>query len=430
MQFRIFGPLEVVVRDRLLELGRPGQWAALAILVLNADRVVAVDRLIEQLWDGQPPPQATASLQACIYDLRRLLEPGRTARTPPRVLQSQPPGYRLVIAGEAVDAARFQTLAVEGHRLLEAGEHRRAADVLAQGSGLWRGPVLADLGEERFVQGERDRLEESRLTALEDRITAAADLELGHYTEVATELEALVAHPFRERLHGLRMIGLYRNGRQADALHAHRRTVSRLLREELGVDPSPWLQQLRTAVLRQAPALVRARTCGTGTRHVPDPALTGRASRRSMRSRSTTGDPARPGRPVEARRGGVVPSISLDRRSGTRLPLREEGSSMRTRAGGAGLRTRRRPAVPPVGPMALRAVAVRSLAIGAAATGAAAIGALAVGAAAIGSLAVGRLVIGRAEVRDLRLSRLEVDELVITRQNGPLADVPSGAGRS
>jgi DNA-binding SARP family transcriptional activator len=253
VQFRILGPLEVVARDRVLELGRPKQRAVLAILLLNADRVVAVDRLIEQLWDGAPPPQATASLQAYIYNLRRLLEPGRAARTPPRVLRSQPPGYRLAVASEDMDAARFQALAAEGHRLLEVGEYRRAADVLAQGLGLWRGPVLADLGEERFVQGERDRLEESRLTALEDRITA--DLELGHHTEVATELEALVgAHPFRERLHGLRMIGLYRNGRQADALHAYQ-AVSRLLREDLGVDPSPWLQQLHTAVLRQAPAL-------------------------------------------------------------------------------------------------------------------------------------------------------------------------------
>src|SRR3712207_2352398 len=90
VRFRILGPLEVVSGDRLLELGRPKQRAVLAILLLNADRVVAVDRLIEELWDGQPPPQATASLQAYIYNLRRLLEPGRAARTPPRVLRSQP----------------------------------------------------------------------------------------------------------------------------------------------------------------------------------------------------------------------------------------------------------------------------------------------------------------------------------------------------
>src|SRR3712207_6541071 len=142
VQFRILGPLEVVARDCLLELGRPKQRAVLAILLLNPDRVVAVDRLIEQLWDGQPPPRATASLQAYVYNLRRLLEPGRAARTPPRLLRSEPPGYRLAISAEDLDAARFQSLAVEGHRLLQAGEHRQAVDVLAEGLRLWRGPVL------------------------------------------------------------------------------------------------------------------------------------------------------------------------------------------------------------------------------------------------------------------------------------------------
>ncbi|MGY1617413.1 BTAD domain-containing putative transcriptional regulator [Geodermatophilus sp. SYSU D00691] len=253
MKFRILGPLEIEHEGRPLDLGRPKQRAVLGILLLHADRVVPVDRLIEDLWDGRPPPHAGASLQAYVYNLRRLLEPGRAPRAPARVLRSQPPGYRLAVADQDLDAARFQALAGEGHRLLQSGQHARAADVLAEGLGLWRGPVLADLADERFVEGERNRLEDLRLTAQEERITA--DLELGRHAAVAAELEALVAaHPFRERLHGLRMIGLYRAGRQAEALGAYQ-TVCRLLRDELGVDPSPWLRQLEAEILRQAPEL-------------------------------------------------------------------------------------------------------------------------------------------------------------------------------
>jgi DNA-binding SARP family transcriptional activator len=253
VQFRILGPLEVVDAGRQVQLGRPKQRAVLAVLLLHANRVVALDRLVQELWGEQPPPQAIGSLQAYVSHLRRLLEPGRSARTPAGVLLSQPPGYRLAVAAEDLDAARFQTLAADGHALLEAGDHRRAAAVLGEGLALWRGPVLADFGDAPFAQPDRARLEELRLVALEDRITA--ELALGRHSMVVAELEQLVAaHPFRERLHGLRMLALYRSGRQAEALQAYQ-AAGRTLRDELGIDPGPWLRRLEADILIQSPDL-------------------------------------------------------------------------------------------------------------------------------------------------------------------------------
>ena len=253
MQFRILGPLEVLDGQHLVELGRPKQRALLAVLLVHANQVVALDRLIEELWGQQPPAQATASLQAYVSNLRRALEPGRRAQTPPRVLVTQPPGYRLVVAAEDLDAARFVTLAEEGHRQLEGGRPGPADQVLREALGLWRGPALADVADEAFAQAERQRLEELRLVALEDRL--AAELALGRHAGAAAELGELVGrYPFRERLHGLLMVALYRSGRQAEALGVFQ-SVRRILGEELGIDPSPWLRRLEGDILRQAPGL-------------------------------------------------------------------------------------------------------------------------------------------------------------------------------
>jgi DNA-binding SARP family transcriptional activator len=239
--------------QRQVELGRPKQRALLAVMLVHANQVVPLDRLIDELWGEEQPAQAGASLQAYVSHLRRALEPGRPARTPPRVLVTQPPGYRLVVAPGDLDAARFVVLAEEGHRLLEGGQPGSAAQVLREALGLWRGPALADVADEAFAQAERQRLEEHRLAALEDRL--AAELAVGGHAAAAAELAELVGlHPFRERLHGLLMLALYRAGRQAEALRAFQ-AARDTLREELGIDPSPWLRQLEADILRQAPAL-------------------------------------------------------------------------------------------------------------------------------------------------------------------------------
>jgi DNA-binding SARP family transcriptional activator len=253
VQFRILGPLEVLDGQRRVELGRPKQRALLAVLLVHANQVVPLDRLIEELWGEQPPAQATASLQAYISNLRRALEPARPIRTPPRVLVTQPPGYRLVVESGDLDAARFVALAEEGHGLLEEERPAEAVQVLREALGLWRGPALAEVADEPFAQAERQRLEELRLVVLEDRL--AAELAAGRHAAAVAELGELVGrYPFRERLHGLLILALYRSGRQAEALGAFR-AARRVLGEELGIDPSRWLTQLEADILRQAPAL-------------------------------------------------------------------------------------------------------------------------------------------------------------------------------
>jgi DNA-binding SARP family transcriptional activator len=250
---RILGSLEVAVNGRPVELGRPKQRAVLAILALDANRTVALDRLVDELWGDEPPAHAIGSLQAYVSHLRRLLEPGRAARAPARVLVSQHPGYRLVLSPEELDVTRFEALAADGRRQLAAGEAGAAAGTLRRALAVWRGDLLADFADAEFARAERVRLAAARLGALEDRITA--DLTLGRHAAVVTELDrAVAAHPYRESLHGLRMLALYRCGRQAEALDAYRR-LRRSLRDELGVDPDPRLEQLHRQILDHAPAV-------------------------------------------------------------------------------------------------------------------------------------------------------------------------------
>ncbi|WP_369134807.1 BTAD domain-containing putative transcriptional regulator [Modestobacter sp. I12A-02662] len=254
MQFDILGPLQVLDAGRPLALGRPKQRAVLAILLLDADRVVSLDRLVEEVWGRQSPPQTLASVQAYVSHLRRLLEPQRAPGMPATVIVNQAPGYRIVVGPEDLDATRFETLAQTGHDLLQQDEAARAAETLQDALRLWRGPVLADFGDAPFVQAERARLDDLRLTALEGRLSA--DLALGRHARITAELEQLSAeHPFRERLQGLRMAALYRCGRQAEALQSFQQ-FSRQLREELGLDPGQPLRDLQRDILAQAPHLV------------------------------------------------------------------------------------------------------------------------------------------------------------------------------
>ncbi|SFU03292.1 Transcriptional regulatory protein, C terminal [Geodermatophilus amargosae] len=253
MQFNVLGPLQVLDAGRPLALGRPKQRAVLAILLLHAGTVVPLDRLVEELWGPHAPPQALASVQAYVSHLRRLLEPQRAPGAPATVIVNQAPGYRIVVGPDDLDAARFETLARAGHDLLHQGEAPRAAETLEAALGLWRGPVLADFADAPFVRAERARLEDLRLTALEDRLSA--ELRIGRHARIVAELEQLTGeHPFRERLQGLRMTALYRCGRQAEALQSYQ--LFRVqLREELGLDPGQALRDLERDVLRQAPSL-------------------------------------------------------------------------------------------------------------------------------------------------------------------------------
>ena len=244
--FRILGPLEVSDEAGPLLIGGRKQRAVLALLLLEAGRVVSTDRLIAALWGDRPPRTAATSLHNFVSQLRKTLGSG--------VLETVPPGYRLNVEPGQLDLEEFETLVESARR-----EPAERAAKLRAALALWRGPPLGDFTFEPFAEQHIAYLEERRLSVLEERIDA--DLEVGRHRDLVGELEGLVQdHPLRERLRGQYMLALYRAGRQAEALEAFQ-DVRRRLVEELGIDPSRELQELHGAILRQEAG---ARAPGTG----------------------------------------------------------------------------------------------------------------------------------------------------------------------
>ena len=240
MEFRILGPLQVLDEGRELPLGGAKQRAVLALLLLDPNRVVSRDRLIDELWHTDPPATAPTALQVYVSQLRKAL--GRD------LILTQPPGYLIRVSDGELDLHRFERLVATAR----AEEPAEAARLLREGLALWRGAPLAELGDS-FARGERARLEEQRLAALEQRIEA--ELALGHHAELVPELEGLVRQqPLRERPRGQLMLALYRCGRQADALEVYR-TGRRLLDEEFGLETDAELQRLEKAILNHDPSL-------------------------------------------------------------------------------------------------------------------------------------------------------------------------------
>jgi DNA-binding SARP family transcriptional activator len=240
VEFRILGPLEVVERGRVVPLGGSRQRALLALLLTRANEVVSADRLIDELWP-EPPQNAANALQYHISQLRKSL--GADS------IVTQAPGYVVRVGPNALDLLRFERLVADAERAAPDG----AAELLREALALWRGPALADVADEPFAQVEIPRLEELRVRALELRLEA--DLARGRHADVVGELEALVReHPLRERFRAALMRALYGAGRHAEALEAYR-DARRTFVEELGIEPSPALQELERAMLRHDPEL-------------------------------------------------------------------------------------------------------------------------------------------------------------------------------
>jgi predicted ATPase/DNA-binding SARP family transcriptional activator len=245
--FRILGSVEVSDDGVVKDLGGLRERSLLARLLLAAGQVVSADRLADDLWAGQPPPHYMATLRVYISRLRRALGSGSGA------VATSPPGYRIVLADGQLDAHRFEAMVTEAAADMTAGRPEAAAIRLREALALWRGPALSDVASFAFAQADAIRLEEARLSAIEDRVEA--DLGCGRHASLASELEGLVAaHPLRERLCGQRMLALYRCGRQADALAAYQDLRGRLA-DELGIDPNPALARRHEAILRQDPGL-------------------------------------------------------------------------------------------------------------------------------------------------------------------------------
>ncbi|MEU8799058.1 BTAD domain-containing putative transcriptional regulator [Spirillospora sp. NPDC048819] len=252
--FRLFGPLEVADGSgHALDLGTRKQRALVAMLALEPGRVVSLDRLIDELWAGEPPAQATRTLQAYIAHLRKVLEPGRAPRTPPSVLLTREPGYQLAVPPGRIDLWRFTAWVDEGREALARDAYTEAVETLDRALGLWRGDPLGEFADQEFARPAAARLTELRAAALEDRFDAR--LALGEAASLVPGLEALVEDgPYRERAWSLLVLALYRAGRQADALAALRRVKARLS-DDLGLRPGPELQELERAVFEQSPGL-------------------------------------------------------------------------------------------------------------------------------------------------------------------------------
>lgn len=261
MEFRVLGPLEVVVDGEPVSLGGRKQRAVLALLLLEAGRPVSADRMIDEVWGGRE--QAARALQVYASELRRVMGD-------PRRIRSEVGGYRLSVGADELDATRFEEMVDVGRHLVAAGDSERAARTFQRALGLWRGDPYADLRGELFILPEARRLQDLRLEAKESWIEA--ELALGHHVRVIPEIKALVtAEPLREGPRRQLMLALYRAGRQAHALEVYR-DARQVLADELGLNPSPELHRVQLEILRQDPGLdvdpveIRRR------RHLPTPA--------------------------------------------------------------------------------------------------------------------------------------------------------------
>jgi DNA-binding SARP family transcriptional activator/WD40 repeat protein len=247
VEFRVLGPLEVLVDGRPTPLGAAKQRLVLAALLADASAVVSVDRLIDILWGEVPPDGAQGTLQKYIYRLRAAIEVGRAPGDPAATLLTRPPGYLLELRPDQLDATRFTDLLSTAQRRAADGELTRAAALLDEALGLWRGPAWAEFAEFDFARAEVTRLDGQRAAATENR--AEIDLALGRHAELIGGLEATVAcYPLRERPRAQLMLALYRSGRQAEALRAYQAFRSYLI-DELGLEPSATLQRLEDDIL-------------------------------------------------------------------------------------------------------------------------------------------------------------------------------------
>lgn len=269
MEFRILGPLDVRIAGESVSLGGAKQRAVLAALLLNANEVISVERLVDEVWGDRSPPSAAHSLEAYVSRIRQLLN----GHGPTLVRRGA--GYCLDLGAAALDATAFTDYLDDAAEAAADGDQARTSKLAAAALSLWHGPALADVALASAGRAEAERLEELRLRAHELRYDA--ELELGRHDAPAGELQSLVRqNPYRERFVAQLMLALYRSGRQAEALEAYEHTRRRL-DDDLGLQPSLELQQLSGQIVRQEPQLLRPRL------DVRDDGARGRAPARGRR---------------------------------------------------------------------------------------------------------------------------------------------------
>ena len=271
--FGVLGPLLMTSHGVRVPVGAPKQRAVLAMLLINRNRPVSVDSLINAVWDEDPVPAARTSIQAHVSNLRRLL---RSAGVDPyQVLASAPPGYQLSVADSDCDLGRFTAAKATGIQAAAAGRFDDASRHFSLALGEWRGPVLDDLRDYAFVDAFATALMEEKVATHTAR--AEAEIACGRAGEVIGELEALTAeHPYREPVWAQLITAYYVTERQSDALGAYRR-LRTALAEGLGIDPGPTVSALHERILRQQPLDAKRAALTTHKRDVyrQEPSTTG-----------------------------------------------------------------------------------------------------------------------------------------------------------
>jgi SARP family transcriptional regulator, regulator of embCAB operon len=262
LKFGVLGPLQMIADGGQVPLGAPKQRAVLAMLVLNRNRPVSVDLLIDAVWGQLPVPAARTSIHSYVSRLRGLI--GAAGLDANEVLASAPPGYQLSVADADCDLGRFITEKTLGVHAAAAGRFEHASSHLSAALAEWRGPVLDDLGDFTFVDAFATALSEDKVVA--HVALAAAEIACGRAYAVIGDLEVLTAeHPFRERLWAQLMTAYYVVERQSDALDVYRRLKANLA-ENLGIDPGRTVSELHERILRQEP-LDAKKTAQTTAKH-------------------------------------------------------------------------------------------------------------------------------------------------------------------
>ncbi|MFJ5810820.1 AfsR/SARP family transcriptional regulator [Streptomyces sp. NPDC093093] len=251
--FRILGPLQVTGLDGPVRIPPGRQEVILAALLLEANRVVSTDYLVDLIWDDEPPDTARTQVQICVSRLRKLFTKAAIAAA----ITTRPPGYVLKTEGDLVDAALFARKVADARTAARQGDATEAVELLHSAGELWQGDCLSGVSSET-LRSKALQLDEERLTAVETRIEL--DLDLGRHHQLVGEIQLLVrVHPLRERLRGQLMLALYRSGRQAEALESYR--VGRdLLVEDLGLEPGGALRRLERDILSGAVAPLPSET--------------------------------------------------------------------------------------------------------------------------------------------------------------------------
>lgn len=249
MRFRILGPVEILGADETLPIHGSRQRTLLALLLVNVTKTVSKDQLCNELWGDNAPLNVDNALQALVMRLRRTLrksfgEQGAACR-----LLTKPTGYCLDIEKYEVDAHLFEKLVDESHAEMRTNQ-RYALSLLDRALALWKGSPLQGVIDGPISRSVILRLEDRRLSALENRFQLASSL--GTPSNLIGELKAAAhMHPWRERIIELLMVSLYRDGRQVEAVQVYNQVRNQLV-DELGMEPSPLLQARLRAILKGA----------------------------------------------------------------------------------------------------------------------------------------------------------------------------------